>query len=63
MNELGDFLAGVLTPVALIWLIYGYILQSKELSLQRQELEETRKTLGEQVEVMREQVEVTRFQS
>ncbi len=65
LNELGDFLAGVFTPAALVWLIYGYFLQSKELGLQskelglqREELEETRKTLGQQVEVLQEQADV-----
>ena len=38
LNEFGDFLAGVFTPVAFLWLIYGYLLQHEEL-------EETRKTL------------------
>ena len=56
LNELGDFLAGVFTPVALIWLISGYLLQSKELGLQRKELKETRETLGKQVKVMEQQV-------
>ena len=55
LNELGDFLAGVFTPVALGWLIYGYFLQSTELGLQRKELKETRETLGRQVEVMERQ--------
>ena len=30
LNELGDFLAGALTPVAFIWLVYGYLLQGEE---------------------------------
>ena len=34
LNELGDFLAGVFTPLAFGWLVYGYLLQSKELRLQ-----------------------------
>ena len=38
LNELGDFLAGVFTPLAFGWLVYGYLLQSKELRLQREEL-------------------------
>ena len=62
LNELGDFLAGVFTPAALGWLIYGYFLQSKELGLQRQELKETRETLGKQVEVLQEQADAERQQ-
>ncbi len=38
LNELGDFLAGFFTPLAFGWLVYGYLLQSKELRLQREEL-------------------------
>lgn len=73
-NELGDFLAGVFTPVAFGWLIYGYFLQRNELRLQREELhfqrnelrlqhEElkgTRETLGVQVKMMREQAAADR---
>ena len=57
LNELGDFLAGVSTPLAFGWLVYGYFLQTRELGLQRQELEETRKTLGEQVELLKKRDE------
>lgn len=52
LNELGDFLAGVFTPVAFGWLIYGYILQYKAFRLQREGLEQTRETLGGQVAVL-----------
>lgn len=33
LNEVGDFLAGVAAPAAFYWLIVGYGLQRKELSL------------------------------
>ena len=56
LNELGDFLAGVFTPLAFGWLVYGYLLQSKELRLQREELALTRKQLGKQTELLQEQV-------
>ena len=56
LNELGDFLAGVFTPLAFSWLVYGYLLQSKELRLQREELTLTRKQLGKQTELLQEQV-------
>ena len=56
LNELGDFLAGFFTPLAFGWLIYGYFLQSSELSLQRKELELTREQLGKQTELLQEQV-------
>lgn len=56
LNELGDFLAGVFTPLAFGWLVYGYLLQSKELRLQREELALARKQLGKQTGLLREQV-------
>ncbi len=56
LNELGDFLAGVFTPLAFGWLVYGYLLQSTELRLQREELTLTRKQLGKQTELLQEQV-------
>ena len=56
LNELGDFLAGVFTPLAFGWLVYGYLLQSKELRLQREELTLTRKQLGKQTGLLEEQV-------
>ena len=63
LNELGDFLAGVFTPAALGWLVYGYFLQKTELGLQRQELQQTRETLGKQVEVLQEQSDAERQRS
>ena len=56
LNELGDFLAGSFTPLAFGWLVYGYLLQSRELRLQREELALTREQLGKQTELIREQV-------
>ena len=56
LNELGDFLAGFFTPLAFGWLVYGYLLQSKELRLQREELTLTRNQLGKQTELLQEQV-------
>ena len=56
LNELGDFLAGFFTPLAFGWLVYGYLLQSKELRLQRKELSLTRDQLGKQTELLQEQV-------
>lgn len=53
IGEAGDFLAGFITPLVFLWLIYGHLLQRKELK-------ETRKTLGEQVEVLRDQREAER---
>lgn len=55
LNEIGDLFAGVFAPIAFLWLVYGYLLQSSELRLQRgsldrqtQELELQRQALNEQ---------------
>lgn len=31
LNEKGDFLAGVFSPLAFLWLVYGYLQQGREL--------------------------------
>lgn len=63
LNELGDFLAGFFTPLAFFWLVYGYLLQSKELRLQREELTLTRNQLGKQTDLLQEQVAADRRKS
>ena len=52
LNQLGDFLAGFFAPVAFLWLIIGYLMQSKELSLQRQELAATVNALKLQADAL-----------
>lgn len=49
-NELGDFLAGVFSPLAFLWLIVGYFLQARELNLTREELSSQTKALIAQSE-------------
>lgn len=51
-NELGDFLAGIIGPLALFWLVYGYHQQGKALKIQSKEL-------GAAVEQYREQAQNT----
>lgn len=41
LNNLGDFLAGVFSPLALLWLVLGYRQQGRELRLQANELSRT----------------------
>ena len=36
LNEIGDFLAGAFSPIAFLWLVIGYFMQSKELRMQRE---------------------------
>jgi hypothetical protein len=40
-NEIGDTLAGVFAPLALIWLIVGILQQGRELRIQVQDLKES----------------------
>ncbi|WP_052535404.1 hypothetical protein [Candidatus Phaeomarinobacter ectocarpi] len=48
LNELGDFLAGLFAPLALLWLVLGFFQQGEELRLQAKELHESVKHAGEQ---------------
>lgn len=64
-NEVGDFLAGVVGPLALLWLILGYFQQGEELRLstdalrqQAVELKQSVEHQGSLVDVARKQVEV-----
>ena len=70
LNELGDFLSGVFTPLAFLWLIIGYRLQyqefrlqRKEVQLQREELHATAATLGSQTDLLSEQTTAERLRS
>lgn len=49
LNTLGDFLAGTVSPLALIWLVAGYLQQGKELNLNTQALKEQQEELRQQV--------------
>lgn len=48
LNAIGDFLAGVFSPVAFMWLVIGYFQQGEELRLQAAELS---KQVAEQKEL------------
>jgi len=49
LSEWGDFLAGFAAPLALFWIIIGYRLQVKELTMNRNILENQQKELSKQV--------------
>lgn len=48
LNTLGDFLAGIFSPLALLWLVAAVIIQSQELRLQREEIAENRRVMNDQ---------------
>jgi len=53
LNEVGDFLAGAFGPVAFFWLVTGYLMQNKELSMNRDELKISRIALENQAEELK----------
>ncbi len=50
LNEWGDFFAGVVAPVAFLWLILGYLQQGEEVRSNTETLQLQQKALQEQVE-------------
>lgn len=50
MAEIGAFLSGIFAPIAWVWFLASYAIQSSELKLQRKELNLQRKALEKQVE-------------
>lgn len=59
-NKLGDFLAGIFSPVAFFWLIYGYFQQGKQLEQNTKALEQQEKALKLQIDEMKEGVKQQR---
>jgi len=56
LNEKGDFLAGIFSPLAFLWLVYGYLQQGQELkqntkalNMQAEELRISNESLRQQV--------------
>ncbi|MDD0998533.1 hypothetical protein M5G20_22060 [Pseudomonas sp. TNT2022 ID1044] len=58
-NEVGDFLAGFFSPVALMWLVFGYYQQGEELRLNTEAIKLQVKELNLSVEQQKELVKVT----
>ncbi|WP_194789088.1 hypothetical protein [Pseudomonas sp. UFMG81] len=58
-NEVGDFLAGFFSPIALMWLVFGYFQQGEELKLNTEAVKLQVKELNLSVEQQRELVKVT----
>ena len=57
-NAVGDTLAGIFAPLALIWIVVTVFLQSQELAEQRKELKLTRAELRLAREAQEKQLEV-----
>jgi hypothetical protein len=55
-NEVGDLLAGVVGPVALIWLVFGYFLQGLAIRQQGVELKQNTEALRLQAVALNAQV-------
>ena len=62
VNGLGDFFAGIFTPIAFYWLIRGYMLQKQELQQNTKVLELQAEELKNTVEEYKHMVEVNKQQ-
>lgn len=62
-NEVGDFLAGVVGPLALLWLILGYFQQGEELKQSTEALRLQAEELRNSVSQQQALVEVTKKQA
>jgi hypothetical protein len=58
LNAIGDFLAGTVSPLALIWLVAGYLQQGKELKLNTDALRDQHEVMRLQRKEMAEQVKL-----
>ncbi|MCY1740383.1 hypothetical protein [Ensifer sp. SL37] len=55
LNEIGDFLAGVFAPVALLWLVAAVFTQRQELNETRDQFEENQKVVDAQLKTINAQ--------
>lgn len=62
LNSIGDFLAGMFSPLAFLWLIVSYYQSQKAVSIQAEELNQNTKALADQVEEMRKTAEIQHLQ-
>ncbi|WP_228152938.1 MULTISPECIES: hypothetical protein [unclassified Acinetobacter] len=58
LNELGDFLAGIVAPIAFLWLILGYVQQGKQLEQNSKSIRQQSESLQLQIEEFRKMVEI-----
>ncbi|ENW51808.1 hypothetical protein G8E09_08945 [Acinetobacter pittii] len=58
LNEMGDFIAGVSSPLAFLWVVVGYYQSQQALIMQAEELSQNTKALIAQVEEMKKTTEI-----
>lgn len=63
LNEMGDFIAGISSALALVWLVIGYYQQGEELSNNTEALKEHDISLKKQAESLRELALATKAQA
>lgn len=63
LNLIGDTLAGIFSPLALIWLVAAVLIQSQELKLQRQEIADNRAVMQDQAKAAEAQAHFVKLQS
>ena len=59
-NELGDALAGIVAPIAFLWLILGYRQQSQQLEQNSVAIKQQAKALDQQAEALKAQIKETK---
>lgn len=62
LNSVGDFIAGVFAPVALIWLVAAVLTQRQELNETRDQFEENQKVVDAQLKTINSQNELLTLQ-
>lgn len=58
LNEMGDFIAGVSSPLAFLWVVVGYYQSQQALVMQAEELSQNTRALTAQVEEMKKTTEI-----
>ncbi|WOE33916.1 hypothetical protein QSG85_11255 [Acinetobacter baumannii] len=58
LNEMGDFIAGISSPLAFLWVVVGYYQSQQALVMQAEELSQNTKALAAQVEEMKKTTEI-----
>ena len=62
LNEVGDFIAGVFSPLAFIWLVAAVLTQRQELTETRHEFAENQKVVDAQLKTINEQSDLLQQQ-